>query len=119
MICKCGALQEMRTYKEAEQAGKHVGFELVNSVDIAVASPVAGPWYAVCPTSTNAMYQSVQRAQDRDYHGGFLRARLPPFAMDLSLTAFFCSTVARVMVAQATANFCTRSKGNMTISPPR
>ncbi|CAL5219207.1 g998 [Coccomyxa viridis] len=38
-------LPEMRTYKEAEQAGKHVGFELVGSVDIAVASPVAGPWY--------------------------------------------------------------------------
>ncbi len=34
----------MRTYKEAEQAGKHVGFELLNSIDIAVASPVAGPW---------------------------------------------------------------------------
>lgn len=37
-------LQEMRTYKEAEQAGKHVGFELVHSSDIAVASPVTGPW---------------------------------------------------------------------------
>ena len=41
-----GWVQEMRTYKEAEQAGKHVGFELVGSIDIAVASPVAGPWYA-------------------------------------------------------------------------
>ena len=41
-----GAVQEMRTYKEAEQAGKHVGFELLGSIDIAVASPVAGPWYA-------------------------------------------------------------------------
>ena len=38
--------QEMRTYKQAEDAGKNVGFELVLSIDIASASPVAGPWYA-------------------------------------------------------------------------
>ena len=37
-------LQEMRTYKEAEQAGKNVGFHLVMSYDIATASPVSGPW---------------------------------------------------------------------------
>ena len=54
LICSWGALQEMRTYKEAEQAGKHVGFELINSVDIAVASPVAGPWYVICSTWTHA-----------------------------------------------------------------
>ena len=42
----------MRTYKEAEQAGKHVGFELVGSIDIAVASPVAGPWYAQAESGT-------------------------------------------------------------------
>lgn len=53
------ALQEMRTYKEAEQAGKHVGFELVNSVDIAVASPVAGPWYAICPTLIDATIATI------------------------------------------------------------
>ena len=46
-------MQEMRTYKEAEQAGKHVGFELVGSVDIAVASPVAGPWYAHAHSGTS------------------------------------------------------------------
>ena len=34
----------MRTYKEAEEAGKHVGFELLISSDIAAASPAAGPW---------------------------------------------------------------------------
>lgn len=46
MVCSSAVLQEMRTYKEAEAAGKHVGFELVNSIDIATASPVAGPWCA-------------------------------------------------------------------------
>ena len=34
----------MRTYKEAEQAGKNVGFDLVSSYDLATASPVCGPW---------------------------------------------------------------------------
>ena len=34
----------MRTYKEAEQAGKNVGLELVRSVDIATVSPVTSPW---------------------------------------------------------------------------
>ncbi|KAK9824254.1 hypothetical protein WJX72_008953 [[Myrmecia] bisecta] len=39
-------LPEMRTYIEAENAGKHVGFELVQSVDIAANSPkVCGSWY--------------------------------------------------------------------------
>mmetsp|Transcript_34893 Transcript_34893/g.77555 ORF Transcript_34893/g.77555 Transcript_34893/m.77555 type:complete len:388 (-) Transcript_34893:1059-2222(-) len=38
-------LPEMRTYKEAELAGVKVGFELVNSYDLAFASTVAGPWY--------------------------------------------------------------------------
>ena len=37
-------VQEMRTWKEAEQAGKDSGFELVLSYDVAVASPVCGPW---------------------------------------------------------------------------
>jgi 24-methylenesterol C-methyltransferase len=34
----------MRTYKEAEVAGKNVGFELVLSIDLADASIVAGAW---------------------------------------------------------------------------
>ena len=38
-------MQEMRTWKEAEDAGKKVGFELVTSLDLAVASSVCGPWY--------------------------------------------------------------------------
>eukprot|EP00197_Chlamydomonas_leiostraca_P006353 CAMPEP_0202865196 /NCGR_PEP_ID=MMETSP1391-20130828/5325_1 /ASSEMBLY_ACC=CAM_ASM_000867 /TAXON_ID=1034604 /ORGANISM="Chlamydomonas leiostraca, Strain SAG 11-49" /LENGTH=380 /DNA_ID=CAMNT_0049545001 /DNA_START=23 /DNA_END=1165 /DNA_ORIENTATION=+ len=38
-------LPEMRTWKEAEDAGKAVGFELVWSQDIAISSVVAGPWY--------------------------------------------------------------------------
>ncbi|KXZ48131.1 hypothetical protein GPECTOR_30g227 [Gonium pectorale] len=38
-------LPEMRTYKEAEDAGQTVGFELVMSLDLATASVVAGPWY--------------------------------------------------------------------------
>ena len=47
--CQAYMTQEMRTYKEAEDAGKNVGFELVLSVDIAAASPVAGPWCAQQP----------------------------------------------------------------------
>ena len=39
-----GAPQEMRTYLEAEAAGKAVGFELVDSRDIAHTSPPAGHW---------------------------------------------------------------------------
>ena len=39
-------LQEMRTYLEAEAAGKAVGFELVDSRDIAHTSPPAGHWCA-------------------------------------------------------------------------
>lgn len=35
----------MRTYKEAEEAGRKAGLELVTSLDVAVASAVAGPWY--------------------------------------------------------------------------
>lgn len=38
-------LPEMRSYKEAEQAGVAVGFTLVDSRDLAVDSVVAGPWY--------------------------------------------------------------------------
>jgi len=38
-------LPEMRTYKQAEQAGKTAGFELALSLDLANASIVAGPWY--------------------------------------------------------------------------
>ncbi|EFJ51011.1 hypothetical protein VOLCADRAFT_103647 [Volvox carteri f. nagariensis] len=38
-------LPEMRTWKEAEDAGKNVGFELVMSLDLATASIVSGPWY--------------------------------------------------------------------------
>ena len=34
----------MRTWKEAEEAGKKVGFELVTSIDLAIASIVTGPW---------------------------------------------------------------------------
>mmetsp|Transcript_31415 Transcript_31415/g.57040 ORF Transcript_31415/g.57040 Transcript_31415/m.57040 type:complete len:382 (-) Transcript_31415:444-1589(-) len=38
-------LPEMRTWLEAEEAGKTVGFELVRSLDLATSSTVAGPWY--------------------------------------------------------------------------
>lgn len=38
-------LPEMRTWLEAEEAGKKVGFELVLSIDMATASPVCGAWY--------------------------------------------------------------------------
>ncbi|KAG2484242.1 hypothetical protein HYH03_016976 [Edaphochlamys debaryana] len=38
-------LPEMRTWKEAEDAGKKCGFELVMSLDLATASVVCGPWY--------------------------------------------------------------------------
>lgn len=38
-------LPEMRTWKQAEDAGKAVGFKLVTSLDLATASKVAGGWY--------------------------------------------------------------------------
>lgn len=36
--------QEMRTYKQAEEAGSIAGFDMLESIDLATASPVAGPW---------------------------------------------------------------------------
>ena len=36
--------QEMRSWQEAEEAGKSVGFRLVHSYDVATESRVAGPW---------------------------------------------------------------------------
>jgi 24-methylenesterol C-methyltransferase len=38
-------LPEMRTWREAEEAGRAVGMELVASIDLAVASEGALPWY--------------------------------------------------------------------------
>lgn len=38
-------LPEMRSWKDAENAGKNVGFELLSSLDLASASIVSGPWY--------------------------------------------------------------------------
>jgi 24-methylenesterol C-methyltransferase len=38
-------LPEMRTYTECEQAGRTVGFELVESRDLATACAACGPWY--------------------------------------------------------------------------
>ena len=34
----------MRTYLEAEQAGRDAGFELLKSYDVATESVVAGAW---------------------------------------------------------------------------
>jgi 24-methylenesterol C-methyltransferase len=38
-------LPEMRTWQQAEEAGRAAGLELVTSIDLAVASAGAGPWY--------------------------------------------------------------------------
>lgn len=38
-------LPDMRTWKQAEDAGKGVGFELIRSLDLASASIVCGPWW--------------------------------------------------------------------------
>eukprot|EP00878_Enallax_costatus_P044641 GHUV01053341.1.p1 GENE.GHUV01053341.1~~GHUV01053341.1.p1 ORF type:complete len:174 (+),score=37.75 GHUV01053341.1:313-834(+) len=38
-------LPEMRTYKQAEEAGKAVGFKLVTSLDLATSSKVADGWW--------------------------------------------------------------------------
>ena len=38
------ALQEMRTWKECEEAGTSVGFELVESRDLATACDACAPW---------------------------------------------------------------------------
>ena len=37
-------MQEMRSWKEAEEAGIAAGFKLVRSYDVATESPVAGAW---------------------------------------------------------------------------
>lgn len=37
-------LPEMRTWQQAEEAGKAAGMELVTSIDLATASTVAAPW---------------------------------------------------------------------------
>lgn len=37
-------VQEMRTYSECEDAGKSVGFQLVESRDLATACQPCGPW---------------------------------------------------------------------------
>lgn len=37
-------LQDMRSYKQAEEAGKKAGFKLVSAMDLAVASAGALPW---------------------------------------------------------------------------
>lgn len=42
----CFGVQEMRTWKQAEEAGKKAGFVLLESLDLAVASPVTLGWYA-------------------------------------------------------------------------
>lgn len=39
----------MRTYKQAEEAGAIAGFDMLESIDLAIASPVAGPWCVPCP----------------------------------------------------------------------
>lgn len=59
-------LPEMRSYKEAEQAGLSVGFELVESRDLAVASVVAGPWYDRLKSLLwkNALSQGIISAMD-------------------------------------------------------
>ena len=38
------AVQEMRSYKEAEQAGIDAGLELLRSYDVATESSVSGAW---------------------------------------------------------------------------
>ena len=43
-LSDAAALQEMRSWKEAEDAGKKVGFTLLQSIDLARASIVCGPW---------------------------------------------------------------------------
>ncbi len=41
--CHC-CPQEMRTYKQCEEAGISVGFELMQSRDLSTASEACGPW---------------------------------------------------------------------------
>lgn len=51
-------LPDMRTYKEAEEAGKKVGFKLVSSVDLATASAPCEMWYSRL-TSGRWLYRGV------------------------------------------------------------
>ena len=44
-------LQEMRSYLDAEQAGKDAGLILLRSYDVATQSSVAGAWYVLLADS--------------------------------------------------------------------
>ncbi|CAG9466863.1 unnamed protein product [Pedinophyceae sp. YPF-701] len=60
-INKGNGLPEMRSYKECEEAGKRAGFELVKSIDFAVASPVCKPWYARLQTLNGPQIKIINR----------------------------------------------------------
>ncbi|PNH06504.1 24-methylenesterol C-methyltransferase 2 [Tetrabaena socialis] len=59
-------LPEMRTYTQAEDAGKSVGFEMVMSLDLATASVVSGTWYERLRMGkyTHAMNQAMVSTVD-------------------------------------------------------
>nr|H2E7T7.1 RecName: Full=Botryococcene C-methyltransferase; AltName: Full=Triterpene methyltransferase 3 [Botryococcus braunii]AEY68258.1 triterpene methyltransferase 3 [Botryococcus braunii] len=40
-------LPNIRSWKQAEEAGKNVGFNLLTSLDMATNSPIGKPWYSV------------------------------------------------------------------------
>ncbi len=44
LLAAAGGAQEMRTWKQAEDAGKAVGFDLVWSQDLAISSVVCSAW---------------------------------------------------------------------------
>lgn len=54
-------LPDMRTAKEAEDAGRRVGFKLVTSLDLATASEPCGPWYHRL-TGSRTVYRTVNQA---------------------------------------------------------
>lgn len=77
-------MQEMRTYTECEQAGKTVGFELVESRDLATACGACGSWYVQDWWSVPCV--SV---------GALQREGSKPQPAMPALTCTFCSSVGR------------------------
>lgn len=55
-------LPNIRSWKQAEDAGKNVGFKLVTSFDLATAPPVGKPWYYVPELMVKYGLLTVQKA---------------------------------------------------------
>lgn len=53
------ALQDLRSWQEADEAGKKVGFKLHLSYDAGAASPVLHPWSSPCCQHVIGPFQEI------------------------------------------------------------